>query len=102
MDKGLISMNIRPMAGTPLLFVLPIGVIVSLTGLIAFVAPPNNYDSMTYHLGRVVHWIQNHSVQHYPTNIDRQLFMPPWAEFAITHFYLLSTDDLVWLMPSSG
>jgi hypothetical protein len=73
--------------------VLPIGVIVSLTGLIAFVAPPNNYDSMTYHLGRVVHWIQNHGVQHYPTNIDRQLFMPPWAEFAITHFYLLSADD---------
>ena len=93
MDKGLISMSIRPVASAPLQFVLPIGFIVCLTGLIAFVAPPNNYDSMTYHLGRVVHWIQNHDVQHYPTNIDRQLFMPPWAEFAITHFYLLNADD---------
>ena len=93
MDKGLISMSVRPVASAPLQYVLPIGFIVSLTGLIAFVAPPNNYDSMTYHLGRVVHWIQNHGVQHYPTNIDRQLFMPPWAEFAMTHFYLLSGDD---------
>ena len=93
MDKGLISKSVRPVVSAPLLFVLPVGFIVALTGLITFVAPPNNYDSMTYHLGRVVHWIQNHSVQHYPTNIDRQLFMPPWAEFAITHFYVLSGGD---------
>lgn len=93
MDRGVISESVRPVASAPLLFVLPIGFIVSLTGLIAFVAPPNNYDSMTYHLGRVVHWIQNHGVQHYPTSIERQLFMPPWAEFAITHFYVLSGGD---------
>ena len=93
MDKGLVSVNVGPVASAPLLFVLPIGFIVSLTGLIAFVAPPNNYDSMTYHLGRVVHWVQNHSVQHYPTSIDRQLYMPPWAEFVITHFYVLGGGD---------
>lgn len=93
MDKGLISVSVRPLAGAPLLLVLPIGFIVSLTGLIAFVAPPNNWDSMTYHLGRVVHWVQNHSVQHYPTSIERQLFMTPWGEFAITHFYVLSGGD---------
>jgi hypothetical protein len=93
MDKGLIPKSVRPVVSSPLLFVLPIGYIVALTGLITFVAPPNNYDSMTYHLSRVVHWIQNYSVRHYPTNIDRQLFMPPWAEFAITHFYVLSGGD---------
>jgi hypothetical protein len=93
MDKGLIPVSVRNAGSASPLFVLPIGFIVSLTGLVALIAPPNNYDSMTYHLGRVVHWIQNHSVQHYPTNIDRQLFMPPWAEFAITHFYVLSGGD---------
>lgn len=93
MDKELISVSVRAEVSAPLLVVLPIGFIVSLTGLIAFVAPPNNLDSMAYHLARVVHWIQNHSVQHYPTSIDRQLFMPPWAEFAITHFYVLSGGD---------
>lgn len=81
------------MASLPISLLLPIGFIVSLTGLIALVAPPNNYDSMTYHLGRVVHWIQNHDVRPYPTNIDRQLYMPPWAEFAISHFQILSGGD---------
>ncbi|MEO8047142.1 MAG: glycosyltransferase family 39 protein [Nitrospirota bacterium] len=95
MDKGLISVSVRPVASLPLLFVLPIGFIVALTGLTAFVAPPNNYDSLTYHLGRVVHWVQNHSVQHYPTTIDRQLYMPPWAEFAVTHYYVLSEGDFL-------
>lgn len=91
--KGVISDSVPSVASLPLSLLVPIGCIVFLTGLIAFVAPPNNYDSMTYHLGRVVHWIQNHDVRPYPTNIDRQLFMPPWAEFAITHLYVLSGDD---------
>ncbi len=60
---------------------------------LAVVAPPNNYDSMTYHMSRVEHWIQNQSVFHYPTNITRQLFSAPWAEFAILHFQILSRSD---------
>jgi len=85
--------TVSSMAPPPFLLLLPIGFIVALTGLIAVVAPPNNFDSMTYHLSRVAHWIQNHDVQPYPSNIDRQLFMPPWAEFAIAHFQILSGDD---------
>ena len=67
--------------------------LVLLLGLIAAVAAPNNYDSMTYHLARVAHWAQNHAVRHYPTHIPRQLYMPPWAEFAILNFQLLSLSD---------
>jgi hypothetical protein len=73
-----------------ILFFIPIGFILATTCLIAIVAPPNNWDSMTYHMGRVVHWIQNHSVAHYPTNIVRQLYFAPWAEFAIMHLQILS------------
>lgn len=62
-------------------------------GLIAIVAPPNNWDSMDYHMPRVVHWIQNHSVEHYPTNYTPQLFSPPWSGFAIMHFQILSGGD---------
>jgi hypothetical protein len=67
--------------------------IIAAVGLVAIVAPPNNYDSMTYHMSRVAHWIQNQSVAHYPTNIQRQLYLNPWAEFAITHFQILAGGD---------
>lgn len=70
-----------------------IAAIVGLTALIAVIAPPNNYDAMTYHLGRVVHWLQNHSVDHYPTHVARQLYSSPWAEFAILHLQLLTGSD---------
>ena len=62
-------------------------------GLIAVVAPPNNWDSMTYHMSRVVHWMQNRSVEHYPTSYVPQLYHPPWAEFAIMHFQIISRGD---------
>jgi hypothetical protein len=67
--------------------------IVSMVGLVAFAAPPNNADSMTYHMPRVMHWIQNQTVAHYPTNIVRQLFRPPWSGFAIMQFQVLSGGD---------
>ena len=69
------------------------GVIVLTVGLIGLLAPPNNWDSMTYHMSRVAHWIQNRSVAHYPTNIPRQLQLAPWAEFAVMNFQLLTGGD---------
>lgn len=80
--------------GLPFFIVLcGLGVEVLANLLIALSAPPNNWDSMTYHMARVAHWIQNGSVYHYPTHIDRQLWLNPWAEFAITHFQILSGGD---------
>jgi hypothetical protein len=76
-----------------LLLLIGIIIIVFVIGLIALIAPPNNWDSMTYHLSRVVHWIQNQSVANYPTHILRQLFQNPYAEFAIMHLQILSNGD---------
>lgn len=70
-----------------------IGTVLAVTLLIALVSPPNNVDSMTYHMARVVHWIQNKSVAHYPTHITRQLYSAPWAEYAIMHLQILSVGD---------
>jgi len=67
--------------------------IVLITGLVAWLAPPNTDDAMSYHMSRVAHWQQNHSIAHYPTNILRQLVFPPWAEWAILHFQILSGGD---------
>ena len=63
------------------------------TFVTAILAPPNTWDSMTYHMSRVMHWLQNRSVAHYPTHILRQIELNPWAEFAITHFQALSGGD---------
>lgn len=70
-----------------------IGWTLAAIGLVAVVAPPNNHDSMTYHMSRIMHWMQNGTVAHYPTHIDRQLFQGPMAEFAIMHLQLLVGGD---------
>ncbi|WP_071517274.1 glycosyltransferase family 39 protein [Geitlerinema sp. PCC 9228] len=73
--------------------------IVATVGAIAFISPPNNWDSMTYHLGRVLHWIQNQSVDHYQTNIPRQLYSGPWGSYAIAHLQILTDSDRLFNIP---
>lgn len=63
------------------------------TLVIAVVAPPNTWDSMTYHMPRVMHWEQNQTVGHYHTNIPRQLYFAPMAEYTIMNFTILSGKD---------
>jgi hypothetical protein len=65
-------------------------IIIFLTGS---VYPPSNYDSMTYHLSRILHWEQAQNVGHYATSIDRQVHMPPLAEFGMMQFHLLTGSD---------
>ena len=48
---------------------------------------------MTYHLSRVMHWIQNQSLAFYPTTIPRQLYLGPGAEILILHLQILSGGD---------
>ena len=48
----------------------------SLVAAIAY--PPNMWDVHSYHLPRVMHWLQNHTLAPFPTNIPRQTGMPPF------------------------
>jgi hypothetical protein len=64
-------------AGLPFLALAPL-VLFS-----ALAYPPNNWDSMTYHLARVGYWLQNRSVGGYATAIDRQVVLPPGAEYLL-------------------
>ena len=61
--------------------------------LLAIFIPPNNWDSMAYHLPRVEHWIQNKNVYPYPTNIVRQVLTSPLSEYMIANFQILSSTD---------
>lgn len=56
---------------------------------LALATTPYNWDSMTYHLPRIVHWAQNRSVAHYATNCIRQISSPVLAEFVNLHVYIL-------------
>ncbi len=61
--------------------------------LIAVVAPPNSWDSMVYRMTRVVMWMQQESIAHYPTPNTVQLYHPPLSEWNILHFQILSGGD---------
>ncbi|MGD8604845.1 MAG: glycosyltransferase family 39 protein [Anaerolineales bacterium] len=67
--------------------------IFTITLITAVLAPPQEGDALAYHMGRVVHWIQNQTLDPYPTPDSRQIWMPPWTEYGFTHFYLLSGSD---------
>lgn len=71
--------------------ILAIFILIFITGISS---APNNWDSMTYHLGRIIHWIQNQSLAPFATHIERQLFQPPLAEIFIVHLQLLTKSDL--------
>ena len=55
-------------------------VILAATAFVALSSVPNNWDSMTYHLPRIEHWLQNKNLNYYPTSIIRQLDSNPFAE----------------------
>ncbi len=55
--------------------------------------PPNNWDSLTYHLPRVIHWFENNTLQNYATPITRQLYQPPFAEYFILNIFAIDQND---------
>ncbi len=89
--RGLLSLPTLPRAALALW-----GISLALLGLVivsAVLSPPNNYDSMAYHLMRQLFWMQQGSVDFYPTNSIRQLFMPPFCEYAQLHAMILAGSD---------
>ena len=50
---------------------------------------------MTYHLARVMRWIQDASLAPFPSHQISQDIQPPWAEYTLLNLHLLSGSD--WL-----
>jgi len=75
------------------IMLLLIGLQVMTLAMAAYQYAPNSWDSMTYHLARIVHWQQAQSVHHYATHIDRQIQMPPFASFVMAHLHTLTVGD---------
>ena len=78
---------------TDKIFLTASGIILLLIFVAALVYPSNNWDSMTYHMARITSWVSHQSLAHYPTDITRQLYQPPFAELVIMNFGILSRSD---------
>ncbi|WP_422737434.1 hypothetical protein ACN263_29280 [Micromonospora sp. WMMD729] len=70
-----------------------IGGLVLVELLIALLAEPNNFDSQTYHLPKVEHWVAQGDLDFWPTAIHRQVTIPPGAEYLLLHLRLLTGGD---------
>lgn len=81
-----------------LLLAVNVGVLLLTLGH-GLIATPSLWDSLSYHMPRVAHWAQNHSVRHFATHIQRQLWLNPGAEFIVLHFQLLSGGDRLANLP---
>jgi hypothetical protein len=64
--------------------------------VVALVSPPNNWDSQTYHLPKIEHWVQRHDVDFFATGIDRQVGLAPGAEYLLLHLRLLTGGDAMY------
>lgn len=73
----------------------PLAFLFALAATSAFAYLPNNWDSMTYHLARVAHWIQRGSVAAYPTGIPRQNVLTPGAEYLLVGLQVISGTDRI-------
>ncbi|MCJ7706412.1 MAG: hypothetical protein MUO38_02220, partial [Anaerolineales bacterium] len=72
---------------------LAVLVIVSVTALIAWLAPPQTWDSLNYHMSRVAHWAQQHSLRPFATGIEVQNSRSPGAELLVLQLYVLAGGD---------
>jgi hypothetical protein len=85
--------RVRPVAMGHVVVAIALTAVLALVAMVALWSAPNTWDGHGYHLARVRHWIQNRSIGHFPTNIERQNDVGPWAELAILQLDLLTGGD---------
>jgi len=72
-----------------------IGVLVFVLPLLflALYPPPNNFDAHSYHLNRILFWITNGNLDHFPTQHIQQLYLNVFAEYLVLNSVLLTGSD---------
>lgn len=65
----------------------------------ALAAPVTNWDSMSYHLPRVRHWLANGTLALYPSHVLRQICFTPGAEMLIAQLRLVFGTTLFDALP---
>jgi hypothetical protein len=97
MKKGgkLIWQQIRSLRSFDFIILTLLCVILLALFIVAVKSPPNNTDSLFYHMSRVMHWAQDQNLNHYPTAYEHQLINPIYAELGILNLRSLWGNDQV-------
>jgi hypothetical protein len=79
----------------PLVAGLAVGIaaLVVYEAFLVFATPPNNWDSMTYHLSRAAGWYQRHRVEYFPAHTERENAFQPNSELEILYTFVLVGRD---------
>jgi len=77
---------------------LLVGLLVLLTGLTGLLVAPNNWDSLSYHLPRAAHWLQQQSLEFFPTDNARENVMTPLPNLLQAHFMSVPGGDQLLFM----
>ena len=85
--------NVRKIKKAELILVIIILTLLTALFFQGIIYPPNNWDSLTYHLSRIMYWLGNENLNHFPTHILRHLYQPPFAEYIIMHVNVLQGND---------
>ncbi len=85
--------SLKSLSKLEVAFVAALGTIIALLFIVAYLSPPNNINSLQYHMSRVVHWAENQGLGHYPTGFEPQLMNPIGAEIVILNLRLLWGSD---------
>jgi hypothetical protein len=79
----------------PLLAVLGlvVGCTVVYQAVLVFATPPNNWDSLSYHLSRAAAWYQRHRVEYVSSHTERENAFQPNSELEILYTFAFAGRD---------
>ena len=84
--------TLKALGSTPVALIC-LCAIFCLIAIAAYATPPNNYDSLTYHLPRVLYWHQQGSLENFSTANLRQLEFGPLNALLFLNLFELSGSD---------
>lgn len=87
-NMDMLSKRIANTSGNRVLIIILALIMIVMLG-ISFITTSANWDSMCYHMPRVMYWIQNQSIDYYATSATRQAYSPPYSEYMIMHIALI-------------
>ena len=101
---SLVLNKLRNLNKTAIICIVIFAIFLLIVGILAYRTVPYNWDSMTYHLPRVVHWAQNRSISHFATGYYMQVQAPVFAEYIQLNVYEISgkNDSFLNMMQYSS